>query len=393
MTKRLDLDPNLDVYASPRQIEIMAAVREHGSFAKAAKALEINESNVSRAVQSVRLRAASRGYDPRGNRAADIPAPFMLKGFSRLRDLRTGEDVLQWDKANVDDQLRAQAILEAFENAAAILPKLAPRKGPKHVRNDLLNLYTFTDYHLGMRAWGRESGKDWDLDISEKILVDAFAHMVATAPPARVGFINQLGDFLHSDGLLPVTPTSGHVLDQGATYGQMVEAAIRVLRRLVDMALERHEKVIVLMAEGNHDLASSVWLRALFKALYEKEPRVEVIDTQHPFYAYQFGTNMLGFHHGHKVKNEQLPALFASRYREMWGSCPKVYIHTGHRHHTDEKDHQGARVIQHPTLAAADAHSSREGYDSIQETSVITYHEALGPVARNYVTPEMLEAA
>lgn len=387
------IDDELKKYASPRQIQIIDAVNEHGSLAAASRALGINDSNVSRALSLVRMNAATRGYDPRGMRSADLPAPFMMKGFSRLRNLQTGEDILQWDKAKVDDQLRAKAILDAFENAAASVPRLPLIKKPKHTLANLLNLYTFTDYHLGMRAWGPESGQDWDLEKGERILVEAFHHMVASAPPARVGFINQLGDFLHSDGLLPITPTSHHVLDQGATYAQMVEAAIRVLRRLVDFALQKHEKVVILMAEGNHDLASSVWLRALFKALYEKEPRVEVIDEASPYYVYEFGVNMLCFHHGHKIKNEALPALFASRFRDIWGRCRKVFIHTGHRHHTDEKDVTGARIIQHPTLAAADSHSARAGYDTMQEASVITYHDRVGQAARNFVNPEMLEAA
>ena len=47
------------------------------------------------------------------------------------------------------------------------------------------------------------------------------------------------------------------------------------------------------MAEGNHDPASSIWLRALFGALYENEPRVEVIDSPLPCYVHQHGQTMI----------------------------------------------------------------------------------------------------
>lgn len=393
MTKLL-VDPSLRKYAlTEAQKRNIDAANETGSFRRAAKLLGLTSDAVRLSIRKLEIDAAARGWDPNGHRDAGLLAPFVMKGFTRQRNLVTGEDIQQWDKVDVDKQLRLQALMALFEAQASSLPRLPPVRPPAFCRGSLLNLYTFTDYHLGMRAWGRESGQDWDLAKAEALLVSAFTYMVANAPRAKVGFINQLGDFMHSDGLLPVTPTSGHVLDQGATYGEMVEAAVRVLRRLVDMALHHHEEVIVLMAEGNHDLASSVWLRTLFKALYEKEPRVKVIDTAHPFYAYQWGNVMLGFHHGHKVKNEALPGLFSARYRLMWGTCTKVYIHAGHRHHVDEKEFNGAKVIQHPTLAASDSHSAREGYESIQEATVITYHRKHGQTGRVTVTPEMLDDA
>jgi hypothetical protein len=87
----------------------------------------------------------------------------------------------------------------------------------------------------------------------------------------------------------------------------------------------KHEKVVVLMAEGNHDMASSVWLRVMFRALYENEPRVEVIDSELPYYCHQHGKTMLAFHHGHLKKNDQLPLLFASQYPEVWGATTKRY--------------------------------------------------------------------
>lgn len=388
------VDPKLKNYGTPRQGEFIDAVNDLGSYRKAAKQFGLSPDAVRLSIKLLTESAPAKGYDPEGFRDPNLPAQFMLHGFTRHRDLRTGEDIQQWDKVKVDDQKRAAAILRAFESAADVLPRLKPVRGPRTSDADLLNLYTFTDYHLGMRAWAPESGRHWDIETAEDVLVRAFQNMLDRSPNAEVGFINQLGDFLHSDGLLPITPTSHNVLDQDVVYAQLVEAAIRVLRRLVDMALTKHKKVVVLMAEGNHDLASSVWLRALFAALYEKEPRVEVIKSQTPYYAYAWGVTMLGFHHGHKIKNEQLPGLFSSRYRLMWGTCTKVYIHTGHRHHLDQKDHQGARVIQHPTLAACDSHSARAGYDTDgQEAHVITYSRRCGYAGTISVNHEMLEAA
>jgi hypothetical protein len=229
------------------------------------------------------------------------------------------------------------------------------------------------------------------LAIAEQTLSACFARMVESSPAARVGFVNQLGDFLHSDGLLPVTPTSGHILDQDGRYTKLVETAVRILRRVVDLALTKHEHVVVLMAEGNHDMASSVWLRVMFAALYENEPRVEVIDSPLPYYVWQHGKTMLAFHHGHLRKNDQLPILFASQFPKVWGETVKRYAHTGHRHHSEEKEHSGITVIQHPTLAARDAYAARGGWIAERQVTAITYHAEYGQVARVTVTPEMVQ--
>jgi hypothetical protein len=189
------------------------------------------------------------------------------------------------------------------------------------------------------------------------------------------------------------TPTSGHILDQDGRFPKVVAAAVRILRRVISFALSRHDQVIVLLAEGNHDLASSVWLRVMFKALYEHEPRVHVIDSELPYYVYQHGQTMLAWHHGHLKKNDQLPLLFAAQFPRVWGDTTKRYAHTGHRHHVEEKEHAGMTVVQHSTLATRDAYAARGGWMSERQCTAITYHAEYGQVCRNTVTPEMLEAA
>ena len=154
--------------------------------------------------------------------------------------------------------------------------------------------------------------------------------------------------------------------------------------------LSKHERVIVLLAEGNHDTVSSIWLRALFRAVYENEPRVEVMESALPYYVIQHGETMLGFHHGHLQKNAQLPILMAAQFPKEWGSTTKRYVHTGHRHHVEEKEHSGVTVTQHPTLAARDAYAARGGWHAERMIQSITYHAKHGQVARSFSTPEML---
>jgi hypothetical protein len=321
----------------------------------------------------------------------EVRSPFIVTGRSTLRD-REGNVVAEWEKTSLDKERAEDARQSAFRAMAAKLPRAAPVRAPRAANDDLATVYTLTDAHVGMLAWHREGGADWDLTIAEQTLVGCFAEAIKSAPNAELAIFNQLGDLLHYDSLTAVTPTSGHILDADGRFTKMVEVAVRVLRRIVTILLEKHPRVHVIMAEGNHDMASSVWLRTMFKALYENEPRITVDDSALPYYCYRHGETMLAFHHSHIKKLDQLRAHIAAQFAVDWGLTKKRYIHTGDKHHSAEKDEMGAKLIQHPTLAARDAYAARGGWHSERYMSAITYHKQFGEVGRVTVSPEMLAA-
>lgn len=357
----------------------VAAYQQHGSYAKAADALGCNEKLIRR-----RLKANTE--------TTHMPAPEgqYVKGVSTLYD-GDGQVRAQWVKTSVDEDRRRAAIEAAIAEAARDIPPLPPREFAGAVNDDLCTLFTLTDCHVGMLAWRRETGADWDLRIAEETLTRTFLGMIEAAPDGALGILNQLGDFLHFDGLVAQTPTSGHALDADSRFQKIVEAAVRILRRLIDALLAKYPEVLVYMHEGNHDMASSVWLRVLFAQLYANEPRVHVEQSPLPYVVHLHGATLLGFHHGHLAKKDNLPLLFAARFREEWGVAKKAYIHTGHWHHVEEKEHPGVKVVQHPTLAAPDAYAARGGWLSERQATSMTYHRRFGEVARGVFTPEMLE--
>jgi hypothetical protein len=385
------IDPKLKEWATERQAEFIDALNVHKSERKAAAAMNVAKTTLHDALDRLKKRAAKQGYSPEHAMTRPVPDGYIVKGISTYYDEK-GMPRGQWVKSSVDRERMEEIMREAFKAMADDLPRQKPIPAPRITVDKLANVYTLTDSHVGALAWHRENLQaDWDLKIAEQTLTGCFEYMVNASPAAKVGIVAQLGDFLHSDGLAAVTPTSGHLLDQDGRFPKVVQAAIRILRRVVNAALAKHEKVVVLMAEGNHDLASSVWLRAMFQALYENEPRVQVIDSELPYYVYKHGQTMLCWHHGHLKKNDDLPILFASQFPRVWGDTVKRYAHCGHRHHVEEKEHSGITVVQHSTLAARDAYASRGGWMSERQCTAITYHEDFGQVARNTVTPEMIE--
>lgn len=381
---------HLREHATETELKYLDAYEKAGGYRPAATALGVDHTTVLKYIKRLEARVARLGVAP-GHFENGV-APGYLMGKVTVQRGADGEVERTWERQSPDQIAWREAVQAAAEAMAEELPRVDPvvPAHPSYFNARLLNLYTLTDAHVGMLAWHREGGENWDLDIAETTLTKAFAAMIDASPPARTAVVNQLGDFLHSDGMLPVTPTSGHILDQDGRFSKLVKVAIRVLRRIIDMALAKHEIVKVVIAEGNHDMASAIWLRHMFTALYENEPRVEIVNSELPYYVIEHGKTMLGFHHGHIKKPDQVAPVFAAQYAPIWGRTVYRYAHLGHQHHYYEKEHNGMTVAQHPTLAARDAYASRGGWFAARATNAVTYHDEYGQVARYTVTPEMV---
>ncbi|MFA7585046.1 MAG: helix-turn-helix domain-containing protein [Novosphingobium sp.] len=367
------------------------------------KSAAARELGLNRETFRGRLAAAQRRFQ-KGYGAGGIGAgperdglePYVVRGVSTYFDA-DGQQKGQWVKTKVDDLQRLRAIESAITARAERVEPLPPLPMPEPTvaSAELLNLITITDYHIGMLAWGRETGADWDIKIAAETFTRCFGGLMAEMPAADVCVINQLGDFLHTDGLTPVTPASRHVLDADSRYMRMAESAVDLLEMTIAAALRRHRRVELVISEGNHDESGSAWLRILFRRLYANEPRVTVADNVLPYHAITWGSNFIGFHHGHKLKMEKLPSLFASapRFRAAWGAAKRSYLHCGHYHHWRVIEEGGATVEQHPTLAAPDAYSARGGWISDRRAFGIAYHRRFGERWRLPVVPEMYQDA
>lgn len=383
------LDPKLlEFCTTDRQKEVISLRIAGKGPAQIAKETGVGEKTIFDIIRRVKFNAASRGYSPDHDISKIVPEGFKLKGVSSYYNSE-GQLSGQWVKSQSDDEARIELFLKTLEKAHENYTPFEPRQPPVKVDDDLLSLITITDFHLGMYAWEAETGESWDINIARDVFLNSIHDMINSCPDSSTGFLCQLGDFLHFDSLLQVTPSSGHILDADTRYSKLVELTMLVMTQAVELMLGKFKNVVIVQAEGNHDMAGSIWLRKHLKHIYSKENRVEIIDNEFPYYAYLHGETMLGFHHGHKVRIGQLHKLFAAepRFREMWGKAKQTYIHTGHLHHEKVVEDGGAITEQHPTLAARDAYAARGGWVSMRGAKVITYHKTDGEIHRTTVRP------
>lgn len=376
---------------SDAQTKYIKAYAEEGSLHKTALSLGANKRTVERAISAVKKKAVLKGYSPQHDMTHAVPDPFVVKGVSTYYNAE-GIPTGQWVKSSLDQEKYAELMKEVVSSLSSEIKREKPVKQLKKSTNEhLVNFYAITDYHLGMKSWGEETGEDWDIKIAEDLLTDWFATAIKQSPDAETGLMGILGDFIHWDGLDAVTPSSGHLLDADTRFQLVVRVAIRVIRRIIRILLEKHNKVHVIIAEGNHDPAASIWLRELLPVLYEDEPRVFVDQSADPYYCYEHGKTAVYIHHGHKRKMDSLDTVMAAKFREVFGRTKHNFCHTGHYHHNKTNETNLMIVEQHRTLAASDAYASRGGWLSGRDAKVITYHDQYGEVSRITVSPEMVK--
>ncbi|EHE6890145.1 winged helix-turn-helix domain-containing protein [Salmonella enterica subsp. enterica serovar Typhimurium] len=347
--------------------------------------------NMSRRnVQLRSARLAKKGIGHGRDVSHLVPDGYKIKGTSSLVD-EFGNTKLQWVKTDTDAERQVElmrAVIDGMKSDITPVSVVPPPK--KRLNEKLLNLYTVSDFHLGMLAWADESGDDWDMKIAEDLFSKWFDAAFQKAPDAGVGVINLLGDFAHFDSLDAVTPSSGHVLDADTRYQKLVRYMIRMVRRVVNMALVKHKSVRLLIVQGNHDESGMIWLAEMFNTLYDNEPRVFVDTSPDVYKMVRHGKTTLFFHHGHKARFDAIEPVMIAKFRKAFGESVYSYAHVGHLHHQKIVESRNMVVEQHRTLAAKDAYASRGGWMSGRSANVITYSAEYGEVARLTISPEML---
>jgi hypothetical protein len=357
--------------------EAVEAVAKYGSVPAAAQALSINV-NTFRHRYRMGVKA---GLDE----AIVHPAPqgHRIKGVSTLYN-KAGEIDAQWVKTTADDltlEEKVEAIKAAFDDWD--IPVRSGVEYPLDNYPELATIYPLADWHIGLLAWHKETSNDWDLSIAQTVIKDTMRRLILSSPASRQAVVLGLGDLLHSDGYENTTARSKNLLDVDGRWPKVLRAATELLIYTIDLALLKHNDVLVRILPGNHDEESAIAVALALSLAYRNESRVTIDDDPSRFWWWTWGKTLLGATHGDKAKMKDLPLLMAARNPQAWGAAKFRSIYTGHIHTDTGLEAAGVKVESFQTPAAPDAWHHSMGYGAGRSVSSITLDRELGEIGRN----------
>jgi hypothetical protein len=362
----------------------LQAFREVGSVRGAARKLGVDAATIRK-----HLRKAGIG-PAQATPLLAPPTGYHVKGTSTLVG-PDGEVKAQWVKVNQDQQDKVRALeLAIAELVKPVQGYAAPTKAPRHAESDLMCALPLGDPHVGLLSWAAETGDDYDLRIAEQILCGAVDQAVELAPAASRCLLINLGDYFHSDTQENRTLRSGHQLDVDSRWARVLEIGIRIQRRMIERCLEKFSVVECDNVRGNHDDHSSVMLAHVMRAYFEREPRVKVCMSPSLHHYFEHGLCLVGTHHGHATKFQNLPLLMAATQPEAWGRTKFRRVYCGHVHSDSVKEFGGCTVETVNTLAARDAYAAGAGYVSGRDLKLDVWHAGHGLINRHIVGIEQI---
>lgn len=365
-------------------IELIKAAQEAmqscgNSQVKAAKMLGIARSSLQNRLR----KAAQSGND--GLAFKPVPFGHTVKGVSTYYDA-DGVPRGQWLKTKTD-QPNIEDLVEYFKDAfSSFEGKSSSFELPYETQNnELLTLYPVPDIHHGLLSWGEETGEDWDIKKSQRVVFEVFSQLVSQSKPSEQAIILNLGDFFHSDDFRNMTPRSGHILDVDTRYTRMIQTGVYLMINLIELALEKHESVLVRNLPGNHDYTSVVALTVALSAYYRNNSRVTIDDDPSEFWFYLFGNTLFGANHGHRLKPVDMAIKLACERAEDWGKSKYRHFFFGHFHHNQSKEVGNVLCESFNTVVAKDAHAANGGYMSGRSLNALTFHKERGEIGRHKV--------
>jgi hypothetical protein len=228
-------------------------------------------------------------------------------------------------------QLATEAVFARMESHAPSYPKPPTRMQPR--RPHMLEIDIF-DAHFGKLAWSEECGpgQNYDLRTAEMLYRNAVDDLLALAAGFEIErFLLPIGnDFFHIDSLRNQT-TAGTQVDTDGRYAKIIEigemAVIWAVERLATLA-----PVDVLWCPGNHDRLSSFHMARTLKAWFRSIPDVTVDCSPKVRKYHRYGTTLIGFEHGDKVKHEKLAGLMPLEMPHDFAETTTREFHVGHQH-------------------------------------------------------------
>jgi hypothetical protein len=386
----------IDYCNTDAQREKLQKWAELGSQRLAAEAMGCDPVQLRKAMKAVKKNAARQGYAP--GHFSDGTAPGYRMGKVTIQRGPDGVERV-WERQHPEaEQWREICAQVKADLVEDIEPYQAAPFAYPDAQDDIIPWFQIGDGHLGQVAYLRETGHNFDLSIGAAELGEAFKMLRDQAPVAKRCVINDLGDMTHYENFKAETERGGYRLDADTRFPKMIRVYTRILKTIIELALEKYETVDVIINQGNHSRTNDIWareytdlFRELIEARYGRNGRVNAICNESVFVGYLMGKTFVMTHHSDKCNGDKLVDVMFSDFADEVKQAEYLYIDTGHVHHKFAVKERGLVLIQSwNNLAPNDKHHHDAGYRSKQSMSLALRSRTYGQVGVHTLPVEMV---
>lgn len=299
-----------------------------------------------------------------------------IKGGKRLLMCQSKVRAKPGDKADFDAVTRA---LEGFK----------PRKYEvkEYKQGGLMAEVNIADLHYGKLSWAGDTGENYDHKIAAQRMRDIITDVVCELRGKDIDYILFVwtNDFFNSD-TIDKTTNAGTPQDTDIRWTKLYTKGCELLVEAVDNLLEI-APVKTFYTPSNHDTMVSYYANHFLMGWYRECPSVEVDIGAYPRKYHLYGTNLIGFAHGHKEnskgtseKASMLASLMPIECPDLWAKAKFREFHTAHLHSEhmfEEINGVTVRRVKSPT--ASDTWHVENGYvGASQAAQTFVYEKERG---------------
>lgn len=360
------------------------------NYSAVAREYGVDESSVRKAVK---LHLASEGLDPAVQGGMTALGMELPPGSGWIKNSEPDEmgRTFSFHFSNKKEEQTSEERLAGIEERFSGIPAVKFKAVAKPKGRFKKAFISVNDLHAGALAWGQETGYgDWDLDIAMTRLTNWLTRLITLVQAEGVSeiILYYNGDTLHTNGEIPLTPASGHMLDTDTRNFKAVDRVADTIITLTDLAAQVAD-VRLVIKRGNHDEDSYLALLQAAKWRYIKQANVTVEMDPSPYWAHIFGKVAIFGHHGDRIKFDRLVMTFQQKYRREIAEVEHITVYTAHKHERMVQQFPGVTVEQTSAWTRPDAYGAAWGDQSMAQA--VIYDGELGEVARFTVKEEPSE--
>lgn len=288
-----------------------------------------------------------------------------------------------WLRRKAPSVRAAQDILGEMRLRSAAVPKKQREHVPINERRALeIDIF---DLHMGLECFAPSADKPWNIDLAEESYWWALEGLIKLAEKYQP--FDELLYVIGNDGThcdnLGHTTTGGTPQPESISWHYVYKRMANLLCDAIDRLTEVAPIVKVVQIPGNHDRQTSFTLGCLVDAYFHNHANVIVNSDAAPYKFWKYGTNLIGFEHGHSIPQVRMTALMANECPDAWAKTTWREWHVGDQHRKAKFEEQGCSIEYLPALTPPNEwHRTKSFNWQKRGAAAFVYGYKTGPTAK-----------